>query len=71
MPEFVTPGVNGDLVPIGDVQATTDALDRMLGDRRSLEAMGERAAGMLFERWNWEQFVPQMESVYNSVLAVA
>jgi glycosyltransferase involved in cell wall biosynthesis len=41
LPELVDDGINGYLVPPGDVQATVEAMLRILGDRALAAQMGE------------------------------
>lgn len=67
-PELVEPGVNGDLVPLGDVDATTAALDRLLADREKALAMGVEAARRLPETLHWNDFVAETMAVYESVV---
>jgi glycosyltransferase involved in cell wall biosynthesis len=64
----VEPGVNGDLVPLGDVDATTAALDRLLADREKALAMGVEAARRLPETLHWNDFVAETMAVYESVV---
>ena len=67
-PELVEPGANGDLVPLGDVDATTEALDRLLADRGALVRMGEEAARRLPAHMTWDRFLEQTMAVYDAVL---
>ena len=69
-PEFITPGRNGDLVPLGDVGATIDALDRILADREGALQMGRHAAEDLTRSWNWDRFVGESEAIYRQVTGV-
>ena len=44
---LIEDGVNGILTPVGDVQAMTDAMDRLLGDDELREKIGRNAAKIL------------------------
>jgi glycosyltransferase involved in cell wall biosynthesis len=66
IPEVVTDGENGALVPRGDVGALAAALDRLLGDRDTLRSMGEMS-GRRGQRYGVEEFLDQLERHYEEV----
>ena len=68
-PEFITDGVNGRLVPVGDVDATTDALAQLLQDRDATAIMGQRAAADLGTVLTWDRYVEEIVAVYEHVIA--
>jgi len=56
LPDLIADGVNGCIVPVGNVPALADALRRVLETPGNAEAMGQRA----FERiqnWSFEEDV--------------
>jgi glycosyltransferase involved in cell wall biosynthesis len=67
-PEFVLEGETGFLVPLGDVDATTTALDKILSDTDTAAKMGIRAKEDIAERWNWDGYVSEIEQVYERVI---
>ncbi|HIA71798.1 MAG TPA: glycosyltransferase [Phycisphaerales bacterium] len=67
-PEFILEGETGCLVPLGDVDATTNALDVMLADQEKLLRMGERAKEDISSRWNWNAYALELLEVYKSIL---
>lgn len=67
-PEFVIEGKTGFLVPLGDVEATTKALDEMLSDQAKLFKMGKDAKNDIETRWNWNSYASELIEVYNGLL---
>lgn len=67
-PEIVIDGETGYLVPIGDVDATTDALNTLLLDQERLKAMGLKAKKDIATRWNWDNHVSELVSVYQQII---
>ena len=59
LPEIITPGVNGDLVPPEDPAALAQAIERFFarGDRESME----RAAAEAARRYSWEEYASVFE----------
>ena len=52
----------------GDVDALVQVLDRALGDRPALAAMGEHGRRLVLERWNYEaQFAPVLAAMNDAV----
>lgn len=62
--ELIIPGKNGDLVPLNDAQAATNATDKLLADLPALQTMGPATAQDLQQRWNWDNYVKDIEAVY-------
>ncbi len=54
--EIVDDGVTGFLVPVGDVDAMADRLDRLLADRQLAADMGRRGRDLVAERFRPEVF---------------
>lgn len=67
-PEIVQNGETGILVPLGDVDATTEAIDQLLADQQKAELMGKQAMKDIAERWNWDGYVSEIEQVYERVI---
>ncbi|MEE2912621.1 MAG: glycosyltransferase family 4 protein [Planctomycetota bacterium] len=67
-PEIVQDGVTGLLVPLGDVKATTEAIDQLLLDQRRAIKMGKQAKKDIADRWNWNGYVKEIEQVYKRVI---
>jgi glycosyltransferase involved in cell wall biosynthesis len=67
-PEFVVEGKTGFLVPLGDVESTTAALENILSDLENAEKMGIEAKKDIANRWNWDSYVDEISAVYKSVI---
>lgn len=63
---IVRDGIDGVLVPAGDVGALADALDAMLDDPERRVAMGRRAAEVS-ARFNWEDVMSEWEATLQQV----
>ena len=64
IPEAITDGKEGCLVPVGDVQQLADALCRLLGDDALRESMGSQARITFSERFHLDVVIPQLEAIY-------
>jgi len=67
-PEFVIDGETGFLTGLGDIDATTVAIEQMLSDTSATAKMGERAKEHIESCWNWNQYVDDIVEVYNRVM---
>lgn len=67
LPELVTDGVDGCLVPPGDPTALAVAIDRLLEDEGRRKAMSD-AARTNAERFAAHVVIPRIESVYERVV---
>jgi glycosyltransferase involved in cell wall biosynthesis len=67
IPELVVDGVNGLLVPPGEVDALADAMVRILGDGDLAARMAARSAESA-EEYSVERFVDRMEVHYREVV---
>lgn len=63
IPDFIEDGVNGALVPRGDVAALAAALDRLLGEPETLRQMGARSLEKARRNYAWDQVGARMASV--------
>jgi len=68
VPEIVDDGETGLLVPPGDTEAMSAALDRLLADRERAAAIGEAARRLIEQRFGLEGFARGVEQVYGEVL---
>jgi glycosyltransferase involved in cell wall biosynthesis len=64
IPDLVTDGVNGLLVPPGDRGALALALHRLLVDRGLAARLGREARATIMRRYTVEQAVERLEQVY-------
>jgi glycosyltransferase involved in cell wall biosynthesis len=69
LPDKVTPGVNGWLVPPGDSQALTDAIREALSDSQRLTKMGAEGRGIVEREFSWSVVVDRLLEVYDDLLA--
>ncbi len=67
-PEFVVDGETGALVPLGDVEATTEALDLILSDLDKATQMGRLAKQDIATRWNWGNYAKELVEVYKGII---
>lgn len=67
--EVVEDGVNGLLVPVGDVHALAEAVVSLLGDETRRRAFGERASGAARGRFDIARTVEATERVYEEAVA--
>ncbi|WP_051978247.1 glycosyltransferase family 4 protein [Edaphobacter aggregans] len=61
--EFVTPGVNGDLVEKGSVEDLATKLTQLLSSPDRLAAMGQRGRELVLSRYTWPSVVDRMAEV--------
>jgi glycosyltransferase involved in cell wall biosynthesis len=61
-------GVNGYIVPPGDVQALSDKILLSLRDNNKLRAMGSASFTLARERFDWRVVINQTLSLYQQVL---
>lgn len=69
IPEVVTNGKSGVLVPFGDVDAMTAAVDSLIKDPTRRAELGRTARQHASERFSADAIVPRYETVYRRVLA--
>lgn len=71
VPEVLSDGVNGRLVPPGDVQALASALEQFHRKFDHAQQLGRRARAEARERYAWPSVVAAFETVYDEVLGLA
>ena len=65
--EFVTPGINGDLVEKGSVEDLAKKLIQMLSIPDSLAAMGQKGREIVLSRYTWPSVADRMASIVRSL----
>jgi glycosyltransferase involved in cell wall biosynthesis len=68
IPDVVSDGVTGLLVPPGNVPALAEAIGRLASDAELRTAMGRAGRAFVEQRYRWEDNCAQMESLYRRVL---
>lgn len=68
--ELVKEGVNGRLVPVGEVDALCQALATLLENDELRQRLGENAREGVRERFQWDQAVASYLGVYDELLQV-
>jgi len=71
VPEIIEDGVTGFTVPVDDLDALTDRLLRLLGDRALARRMGAAAQERARRLFTWPQVVGRMTEVMSEVIAGA
>lgn len=69
LPEVVTDGVTGLLVPPGDVPALREALAYLLADDRRARQLGEAGRAAVEERFTWPLVAERCLATYQRLLA--
>jgi glycosyltransferase involved in cell wall biosynthesis len=69
MPEIITDGVEGLLVPVGDVQALASAIVRLSSDAGLRVRLGDAARRAALERFSAERMVADYEAEISRVIA--
>lgn len=67
--EIVRHGVDGLLVPPGDVDALAGALGELMGDQERLEAYGRAARAGVYERFSGERVTAAWEALFERLVA--
>ena len=70
-PEYVQDGVNGILIPPGDEQALTDAINRLLTDTATRSRMGTQAKKDFEDNLDYPAFYKKMTDLYRNLLETA
>ena len=69
-PEYVSDGVNGLLIPPGDEQALTAAINQLINDTATRSRMGTQAQKDFQENLDYPTFYQKMTDLYRSLLEV-
>lgn len=68
IPGVISDGVDGLLVPFGDVSALAGALRRLLDDPALARRLGEAGRRKVLARYTWDRIVAQVEDLYGALL---
>lgn len=68
LPELIEDGVNGFLLPLGDVQAVADKLHWLCSNPLRIATMGEAGRRLALERFGSERMKAELRSVYRKSL---
>ncbi len=68
IPGVISDGVDGLLVPFGDVPALAAAIRRLLDDPALAHRMGAAGRQKVLARYTWERIVAQVDDLYAEVL---
>jgi Glycosyltransferase len=66
-PEIVREGVDGHVIPVGDLLALEDCLNCLLPDEAKLTQMGTQARNRVLERYTVEREATRLVQIYRSV----
>lgn len=68
VPEIITDGIDGVLVPPGDAQAVANEILSIASNRTKAEAMGVRAREKVKKKFIINRYVSEIENIYKDVL---
>ena len=71
LPELIEPGVDGDLVPPGDVAALAASLNRFTADPSGSFQMGVAARRKVEERFSPADHLARLDEVYDEARTLA
>lgn len=66
--EVIHDGINGLLVPAGDINALTNALKKLIADPHYRQELGLQARCDVLQIYSWDTYISRLESLYASVL---
>ncbi len=69
VPELIEDGVNGRLLPVGDVEGMAKAAVALLHDKEKLQAMATAARQTAQRRFCTTRIIPQYEAFYRQVVS--
>ncbi len=67
--QWVRPGGNGFLFPIGDHDALAEAIGRLLDDPSLRTAFATRSRDLIVQRYKWTTEMSRMERLYRELAA--
>ena len=71
VPEVITHGVDGLLVPFGDVPSLAEALQRLLHDESLAQTLGQAGYEKMLRNYTWETIYRKVKAVYADCLCGA
>lgn len=66
--ELIESGRNGILVPVGDVNATVQAVEELLNDSQKALSMGKNAAEDIRQSWSWDNYATRLVDEYEKLI---
>lgn len=69
IPEIISHGHTGILVPARDARALADAIDLALGDASAREALGKAARSDALERFGYDRMIDRMGVIFSEAIA--
>ncbi|MBO6946827.1 MAG: glycosyltransferase family 4 protein [Rhodospirillales bacterium] len=66
--DSIQPGIDGLVVPVGDVTALSNALSSLVSDENSRRRMGAAAAKKARASQSWDGYIERTLEIYNSIL---
>ena len=68
LPEVIDDGVDGYLLPVGDIDGMADRAIEILSNHQVQQAMGRRAREIAIERFDVSKIVPKYRELYERVI---
>lgn len=68
IPEMITDGEEGILIPPGDVDAIADSITRLVDDNKLRRTMGTRARNTVIQRFNWRDTATRTARYFEEIL---
>ncbi|RJP62500.1 MAG: glycosyltransferase family 4 protein [Ignavibacteriales bacterium] len=66
--EIVQDGINGIIVPVGDVEKTAAAIEKLIKDKNLRLDLGKKGREQVIEFYNWKNNILQMVKIYSDLL---
>jgi glycosyltransferase involved in cell wall biosynthesis len=69
LPEMVTHGYTGLLVPVGDALSTAQQLNALLGNDEYRKFLGRNAKAFAINHWSMDLMIERLLAIYNSAIS--
>lgn len=69
LPEVVENDVTGFIVKANDIEATTDAIEKLILDKELREKFGKAGRVRVKDKFNWQKNVNHMINIYNQIVS--
>ncbi len=66
--EIVQDGINGIIVPVGDVEKTAVAIEKLINDKNLRLNLGKKGREQVIEFYNWKNNILQIVKIYSDLL---
>jgi len=70
LPEVVEEGVTGLIVEKEDIEQFATALSKLVQNKTIRDTMGHAGRQHVMEKYNWQESVPILETVYKQIKAM-